>query len=650
LTCAGFRPKRRKILAEMPNPLNTPFRKERRIRHAFEHAEKPGRGAQRVGLQRGLPLPSDGRRPEGVRSLFSLLLLICFSLSVNVALHLHNELVAAALRAALDAAEAPGAMMREDIVVGDRKPTISGINGVDEGATSEFRDGAAVDGAGRLRHAHLALPSVRAPRTFRVQQSRADYRVTVTDALVSLGLAPTNETFALDVFWGHEWVRHAAYADRRLADHALVSSVMGLTAEAVGDKEFLGYALQLCMAQHGSHVCDFVAPIYLLPTQEEAWRAAYKRHRYWIRKDKKLWGSQGVSIVSSRRDLPKDMSYLLQKYVSNPLLWDGYKHDIRLWAVLTSMHPLRLFLLHDGWGRLAARRYNVSDIRSSAKDECVHLTTTYCTDDASTSLRLMRTRLHKYRSALQLPLRGDGADANTHFETALWPSIRRAVVKSVLMVWPLLAGYEQSLHAQGLSYARFAFLSYDVILTRAGYAYIEEVNTNGFLMGSRIPYGWEYTLDAAHLLGLSGHPNRSRYAPKLQRELEAFCDDAVCSPREVAQLAALVDETEHAGQFARVFPPSDAAEMRALQRLVDPRRVSRLDHLSHKFAVHFYGATEAAVVARLLAPQRESASDSTRWDWFGLSGNWKREKVAVRQENRKLMESIQKARLQEGVV
>ena len=37
-----------------------------------------------------------------------------------------------------------------------------------------------------------------------------------------------------------------------------------------------------------------------------------------------------------------------------------------------------------------------------------------------------------------------------------------------------------------------------------GRAWVEEVNTNGFLMGTRIPRGWDYTLDAMRLLGVGG--------------------------------------------------------------------------------------------------------------------------------------------------
>lgn len=136
-------------------------------------------------------------------------------------------------------------------------------------------------------------------KRFRVQRSRADYRVSVTGALSELGLVGTNDSWDFDVYWGSQWAEHRSFLDSRLRPHMAVSSVLGLWAESLGDKDFLGHAIQLCEAQHGRDACDFVPPIYSMPAQASQWRNAFKRHRYWMRKDKKVWGSAGVMIISS---------------------------------------------------------------------------------------------------------------------------------------------------------------------------------------------------------------------------------------------------------------------------------------------------------------------------------------------------------------
>lgn len=147
----------------------------------------------------------------------------------------------------------------------------------------------------RLEELHQKVrmpPEASRLRKFRTQRSRADYRVTVTDALTELGLVQTNDSWGFDVFWGNQWAEHATYFDPRLRRGMLVSSIPGLMAETIGDKDFLGFALQHCVAQYGEDDCDFVPPIYSMPMQAALWRDAFARHRYWIRKDKKIWGSQ----------------------------------------------------------------------------------------------------------------------------------------------------------------------------------------------------------------------------------------------------------------------------------------------------------------------------------------------------------------------
>ena len=55
------------------------------------------------------------------------------------------------------------------------------------------------------------------------------------------------------------------------------------------------------------------------------------------------------------------------------MLIDGYKFDLRLYVLLTSCDPLRIFLFKDGLVRICTKKYQPPNSQNS-KDSCIHLT------------------------------------------------------------------------------------------------------------------------------------------------------------------------------------------------------------------------------------------------------------------------------------
>ena len=162
-------------------------------------------------------------------------------------------------------------------------------------------------------------------------------------------------------------------------------------------------------------------------------------------------------------------------------------------------------------------------------------------------------------------------------------------------------------------------------------------------MGTRIAKGWAYTLDAMRMLGAAGYPKRPSYQQRLEDSVTEVCARAECGALDVTALRALVDESEHSGQYARLFPPSSAEELEYTRAFSAPV-ASRRDVLSQHLAASFYGDSESEARGALLQPQEAGEEDTRRWDWFGVEGNWRKEKAAVRQENRAVMQSIRTAR------
>ena len=63
---------------------------------------------------------------------------------------------------------------------------------------------------------------------------------------------------------------------------------------------------------------------------------------------------------------------LVSEYVSNPLLINGKKFDLRIYVAMTSINPLRIYIYEDGLVRFATEKFTLS--RDQMSNNFVHLT------------------------------------------------------------------------------------------------------------------------------------------------------------------------------------------------------------------------------------------------------------------------------------
>ncbi len=64
---------------------------------------------------------------------------------------------------------------------------------------------------------------------------------------------------------------------------------------------------------------------------------------------------------------------VVQEYVSRPFLIDGLKFDLRLYVLLRSVAPLRIYLYQEGLARFATQPYKTA-CAENLNDLMMHLT------------------------------------------------------------------------------------------------------------------------------------------------------------------------------------------------------------------------------------------------------------------------------------
>ncbi len=78
-------------------------------------------------------------------------------------------------------------------------------------------------------------------------------------------------------------------------------------------------------------------------------------------------------LVKNLSEIPSGKPYVIQRYLSQPYLIDGLKFDFRLYVLITSCSPLRIFLYNDGLARFSTEQYQEPE-KTNSDDIYMHLT------------------------------------------------------------------------------------------------------------------------------------------------------------------------------------------------------------------------------------------------------------------------------------
>ena len=116
---------------------------------------------------------------------------------------------------------------------------------------------------------------------------------------------------------------------------------------------------------HGAKHFNFIPKTFLLPNEYIYLEAEMDKdkEKIWIAKPAASSQGKGIIVTKQISDIPnKGNPYIVSEYINNPLLFDGYKFDMRIYVAITCINPLKLYIYDEGLTRFATSKYNNSRI------------------------------------------------------------------------------------------------------------------------------------------------------------------------------------------------------------------------------------------------------------------------------------------------
>lgn len=282
------------------------------------------------------------------------------------------------------------------------------------------------------------------------------------------------------------------------------------------------------------------------------------------------WESQGKGIFLTHEIdmIPTVELHVVQEYLSHPYLIDGLKFDMRIYVLIFSCEPLKIFLHKEGLVRFATQPYVPVDLNSNRdqmQNMFVHLTN-YALNKDNGDFKMPQSvnddTSHKRSiSSLLKVLRSQGKDVEK-----MWAEIKDLIIKTMLTIQPELAhSYRTCQPSDQESLMCFELLGFDVILTHDMKPMLLEVNhAPSFATDSPLDYDIKKQLfeDMFGLLGLTIDRKREKLQDRYEDKVNRMTTKLSLKEKnklkkqmvEEQKIAQDKMELEQSGDFEKIYP------------------------------------------------------------------------------------------------
>lgn len=227
-------------------------------------------------------------------------------------------------------------------------------------------------------------------------------------------------------------------------------------------------------AMYGDKHFNFIPKTFILPKEYSTLmdHMGKDKDQMWIVKPSASSQGRGIFLTNTIDEINPKLPQVACQYIDNPLLFNGFKFDLRVYVAITSICPLRIYMYREGLARLATVLYNsIPEDKNTAK--FTHLTN-YSINKFNPNFKANENNATGDASKLSFKdtndyLKKQGVDIDL-----LWRKIEDLVIKTILSVEPLIQnGMEMYVpHSTNC----FELLGFDILIDDKIEPWLIEVN------------------------------------------------------------------------------------------------------------------------------------------------------------------------------
>ncbi|XP_058415343.1 tubulin polyglutamylase TTLL6 [Diceros bicornis minor] len=196
-----------------------------------------------------------------------------------------------------------------------------------------------------------------------------------------------------------------------------------------------------------------------------------RKNKTYICKPDSGCQGRGIFITRTVKEIKPEEDMICQLYISKPFIIDGFKFDLRIYVLMTSCDPLRIFAYNEGLARFATTSYS-HPCTDNLEDICMHLTNYSINKHSSNFVRDAHSGSKRKLSTFNMYMESHGYNVE-----GMWRDIEDVIIKTIISAHPTIKhNYQTCFPNHTLNSACFEILGFDILLDCKLKPWLLEVN------------------------------------------------------------------------------------------------------------------------------------------------------------------------------